>query len=428
MVLIYSHISSPRLQYILDFIFVGLLRTVYRITIDSEEYRQYEGVRVNYSDTAMCSTEIHIRNHSLLFENDIRHQAIACSASNGKPVFFTHHNDDLGFDILAASFYLLTRYEEYLPHTKDLYGRFAHEQSLAYKEQFLQLPLINVWTKEFGESIQKMFPQFILEEKPFKFLPTYDIDIAYSYRHKGLIRNLGGAIKSPSIERLKVLCRLKQDPFDAYAWLHSMHHRYQLQPIYFFLVSEKNSGLDKNILPHKTALWNLVKEHAKKYKTGIHPSWQSGDRPALLKSEKQQLESMGEITITDSRQHYIRFNLPEGYRRLIAAGITDDYSMGYGSINGFRASVASTFYWYDLEKNEPTELKIHPFCFMDANSFYEQHQTSEQAFNELMQLYTACKTVNGTLITIWHNNFLGTDKTFKGWREMYEQFIKKFAL
>ena len=167
----------------------------------------------------------------------------------------------------------------------------------------------------------------------------------------------------------------------------------------------------------------MVKRHAKKYSIGIHPSWQSGDNTGLLKKEKEQLEVMAERAITDSRQHYIRFNLPEGYRRLLEAGITDDYTMGYGSINGFRASVASSFYWYDLEKDEETTLRIHPFCYMEANSYYEQKISATDAFVELMEYYKICKEVDGTLITIWHNHMLGSDKLYEGWSEVYEKFL-----
>ena len=101
--------------------------------------------------------------------------------------------------------------------------------------------------------------------------------------------------------------------------------------------------------------------------------------------------------------------------------------MGYGSINGFRASVASAFYWFDLEKNEPTDLLLRPFCYMDANSFYEQHYLPEQAYEEMMQYYKVVKSVNGTMISIWHNNFLGTDKLYKGWKEVYEKFIAEIS-
>jgi hypothetical protein len=60
---------------------------------------------------------------------------------------------------------------------------------------------------------------------------------------------------------------------------------------------------------------------------------------------------------------------------------------------------------------------------MDANSYYEQKQNAEQAYEELIHYLDVCKTVNGTLITIWHNNFLGTAKEFRGWKDIYENFI-----
>ena len=60
---------------------------------------------------------------------------------------------------------------------------------------------------------------------------------------------------------------------------------------------------------------------------------------------------------------------------------------------------------------------------MDANSYYEQKFSAETAFEELMQYYHRIKSVNGTMITIWHNNFLGTDKGFTGWKEVYQKFI-----
>ena len=152
----------------------------------------------------------------------------------------------------------------------------------------------------------------------------------------------------------------------------------------------------------------LIKQHAEKYSIGIHPSWASGDDDSLLEKEIKTLESATGKKITASRQHYIRFTLPHTFRRLIAAGITDDYSMGYGSINGFRASVASSFYWYDLEKEKQTDLLLLPFCFMEANSFFEQKYLPQRAYEEMMHYYNVVKAVNGTLITIWHNNFLGT--------------------
>ena len=398
------------------------------ITIDSEEFKKFDGVKINYSNIEMPGFVI--QNHPLLFENEIKEQVIECFTINNYKAFFKINRSDLSFDIFSASFYLLSRYEEYLPHQKDMYGRYAHENSLAFKEGFLNIPLINIWIKDLANSLKRKYSIFNVQCSMFNFVPTYDIDIAYSYKHKGLLRNIGGFLRSPSLERIKVLLGIQKDPFDTYAYLDGLHQKYNLHPTCFFLVAEKNGEYDKNISPHKDAMWQLVKLHAKKYSIGLHPSWQSGDSFSLLEKEKTQLEAMagqtasaGQTGITSSRQHYIRFNLPGGYQRLTGAGITDDYSMGYGSINGFRASVASAFFWYDLEKEQQTPLRIHPFCFMEANSYYEQKLSAPETYNELMHFYDQCKAVNGTLITIWHNNFLGDDKIFAGWRSVYERFL-----
>jgi hypothetical protein len=430
MVLIYSHISSARLQYICSFIFKEQLGLDYKLTIDSEAFKKHSGAKINYSDSKIADEEFYIQNYPLLFENEIKELAVDCFTSNSNKAFFKTANADFAFDIFAASFYLLSRYEEYLPHKKDMYGRFAHENSLAYKEGFLNLPLVNIWLKDFAGKLKEKFPPGSLrttlnfQPSTFHFLPTYDIDIAYSYKYKGLLRNIGGFFKSPSLQRIKVLAGSLNDPFDCYDWLNNLHRQYCLKPVYFFLLAEKNGEFDKNILPHKNAMWQLVKKHIALYEIGIHPSWQSNAKLSVLKSEMEWLAEMSGIKqVKVSRQHYIKFSLPTTFRTLIAAGIKHEYSMGYGSINGFRASVASSFFWYDLENEAETTLRLNPFCFMDANSYYEQRQNTEQSYKELMHYYTVCKAVNSTLITIWHNNFLGTAKEFAGWKEIYERFI-----
>ncbi|MBP6430323.1 MAG: polysaccharide deacetylase family protein [Ferruginibacter sp.] len=425
MVLLYSHTTTARLQYICNFIFKQLLQVEFSITIDSEEFKNHTGICINYSNSPIKKEELRIGNVNLLFEETISPQQIQCFTYNNYKAFFKVDNSDIAFDIFAASFYLLSRYEEYLPHNKDMYGRYNHEDSLAFKENFLHLPLINIWVKHFAESIKNKYSTFNIQHSIFNFVPTYDIDIAYSYKHKGVVRNVGGFIKKPSLERIKVLLGLRKDPFNSYDWMNALHDKYNLLATYFFLLAEKTSKYDKNIALHKNALWRLIKLHAKKYSIGIHPSWQSANNTTILKKEKSYLEAMSELTIINSRQHFIKFNLPQSYRQLLDAGITNEYSMGYGSINGFRASVATSFNWFDVENNEETNLRIHPFCFMDANCYYEQKQTPQQSFEELMQYYKVCREVGGTLITIFHNNFLGTDKNFKGWATMYEAFIKE---
>ncbi|THU37184.1 hypothetical protein FAM09_19735 [Niastella caeni] len=431
MLLIYTHTITPRLQYIVEFIGRELFDEAIQITTDEAYYKASTLPRLNYSVQEFSDEEFFIRNTPLLFETGVRPQTIECFEINFHKAFFETRGD-FPFDILAASFYLISRYEEYLPHEKDAYGRYAHTNSLAYREHFLSQPLINYWLQSFRKALQFKFPDLVFKQAQFKCVLTYDIDIAWSYLHKGWKRTLGGFVNSISKgewarvkDRWLVLRGKRKDPFDCFEWLDAWHLYCRLKPHFFFLAAKRTSRYDKNNSYQKKAFRDLVAYYANAAHLGWHPSWQSGDDPALLKEELEWLEVVSDIKIAQSRQHYIRFSLPVTYRRLIQTGIEKDFSMGYGSINGFRASVCSPFYWYDLEKEAATSLMLYPFCFMDANSLFEQKQTPQQTYNELIQYYERVKGCKGVFIPIWHNFILGTDPLYEGWRSMFELFMKE---
>lgn len=403
-----------------------------QITNSREEFRNYDGPRINYSD-ASITDEIWIRpyggENGFLFEQTIRHIDIECFM-NGETKAFFRTGGDPGFDLLAASFFLISRYEEYLPHSKDSYGRYAHQNSLAFREGFLHLPLVNLWARNLEKRVREKWEWHGTNESRFTFLPTYDIDIAWSYLHKGWWRNTGGFLRSlakgkisEALHRLSVLRGKERDPFDAYDWLNSLHDKFGLKPYYFFLLAGERGRYDKNISPRLDVLRELVRHHVLHYPTGIHPSWKSGDDPSLLQREIKTLREISGQDVLSSRQHFIRFTMPETFRRLLQNDILFDFSMGYGTINGFRASVASPFHWYDLEREQTTELLLFPFCFMEANSYYELKHTPAQAKEEMRRLYDAVRSIEGTFIMIWHNSFLGTEKIYEGWREVYAEFI-----
>jgi hypothetical protein len=430
--IVYTESTTPRLEYIFSTLLQGLGINDFIVTANQQIYLGYEGAKLNYSSSAKSKNEVWIVPVSLLFEQDIRPQTINISSWREHLVFYRSSGNDLPFDLFAASFYLLSRYEEYPPHSLDSYGRYSHENSIAYKDRFLQVPLINIWLKEFSQILLQTFPAFSLQPSAFSFLPTYDIDMGWSYLNKGWLRNTGGFIKSMLKgewamvrERASVLQGKQKDPFDIYKWLNELHKESPLKPLYFFLVAQSNKGYDKNNSPTNYNYQQLIKNHAADYHLGIHPSWQSGDDSKLIKQEIQTLEKISGKLIDKSRQHYIRMKLPETYRYLIEAGIKEDYSMGYGSINGFRASYCLPYKWYDLDKETVTPLVIYPFCFMEANSFFEQQSSAQEALDEMEHFYEVTKNVSGLLITIWHNHFLGSDKMFAGWKEVYQEFVRK---
>lgn len=423
--ILYSTHSSSRLSYVLEFVFAEVLGINVLQTQSESVFTSSELFKINYSHKALVA-DIHIESVGLLYEDNIVEKEIIVSSWKELPIFFQTNYEDIPFDIFSSVFYLLSRYEEYLPYEPDEYKRFPHVQSLAFKNNFLNLPLIDLWIMELKSILLRKNNSFIFAKQQVEFLPTYDIDIAYSYKGKGLERNVGGALKDLANgnvnlvkQRVSTLFFNQRDPYDSYQWLDEIHQKYKLQPIYFFLLSS-GGEMDKNLSVDTDEMKTLLASVSQKYDVGIHPSWQSHDDIIILDAEINKLNSTSK-----SRQHYIRFTLPETYRNLINVGISEDYSMGYGSINGFRASTSRDFYWFDLLANSISSLRLYPFCFMECNSFFEQKMNPSEALDELNSYFEAVKKVDGRMISIWHNFSLGSDPLWKGWKEVYQAFLSK---
>ncbi|MEP6597636.1 MAG: polysaccharide deacetylase family protein [Ginsengibacter sp.] len=430
MILLLTDTITPRLQYIAEFIFTDNWRTEYSITTNKKAFKKSNAIKINYTADEFAMEAVNIQGSRLLFEKKIYIQNIETFETNGFTAFFKNKNGpgNFPFDVFAATFFLLTRYEEYLHHAKDKYGRYDHRQSLATTNGFLKIPLINYWLTLFAQYIKSKFSGFHITTKKFNFLPTYDVDIAFEWLHRGFIRNTGMILKlllqhdyKKISAGFKILLGKRNDPFDNFKFLDQLHDQYNLQPLYFFLVSERNTKFDKNINPLTNGMQTLISYHKKKYEIGIHPSYFTSQNEKLLKEEKFLLEDIAGNTIYKSRQHYLRFNLPDTYRKLLDAGLKDEYSMGYGTINGFRASFSGSFYWYDIEREQPTKLRIHPFCYMDSNAIFHQKNTPAEALEELIYYYKACEKVNGTFISIIHNHLTGSDNL--EWNNVYEKFL-----
>jgi hypothetical protein len=423
-ILLYTKSYSARQAYVFDFIFREIYGVNFEVLTSASAFAQGEGFKINYSEEGLPA-DLQIMPHGLLFELDIAAQTISVVQWQGLPVFFQTSVSQVPFDLFSAVFYLLSRYEEYLPYTPDEFQRFPHTASVAFKQHFLHLPLADLWLKELKELMLKSEPDLQFRRNKFHFTPTYDIDIAYSYSGKGMVRNLAGAVQDIGRADLKsiknrsaVLRGALQDPYDSYAFLDDLHARYKLQPVYFFLAGN-NGKLDKNLPFESVVMQHLFARISSRYEVGIHPSFQSHDNKTILKDE------IAKIPTGKSRQHYIRFQLPQTFRNLLELGIKEEYSMGYGSINGFRAGTSFSFLWFDLEKNETTDLRLFPFCFMECNSFFEQHYSAAQAAEELNRYLETVRQVDGHLISIWHNFSLGTDPLWEGWRLVYEEFLAK---
>lgn len=428
MLTIFSPHISPRLQYIVATLFEDSAI----LTDNHEVYLLNEGPGINYSDQSI-DKGIQIVPDAFLKETGIRKQDIVISQWQELPVFFSG-SGQIPFDIFAAAFYLLSRYEEYLDHEKDQYGRYDHCNSLAFKHGFLDIPLIDYWMLELEKELQKRYPDYHLPERRFVVQPTYDIDIAYRFRYASPFQNIKGYFADllmgrfdALMERSVIYSGKQKDSYDIYDWLDGLHQQYTLKPCYFFLVAEKQKGYDKNVDPYTNGMRELIKAHAKKYRIGIHPSVQSNTNEDRLEREIKLLAYHAQQPISISRQHYLQLHLPETYRGLIDMRIQQDHSMGYGAVNGFRASTSLPFYWYDLKNERATSLQIIPFCYMDSSAIFHERLNTETAMERMQYFFATVKKTKGVFSYVMHNHFLTEQKEWVMWRNMYETFVKAIS-
>jgi len=431
MLLVYAEKVTPRFRYIAKLLIRDLLGVDFHFTSSTEEYIQATLPKINYSKNPIQSG-VFIQSANLLFETDIFEQEFKFSTHQDTKVFFlSGKQSSLPFDPFAASFYLVSRYEEYIPFIADEHGRFAAEESLMYREGILHLPLVNIYSQFLAEAIAKMYPGFKTQKPRYRFMASVDIDNAYAYLGKGLVRSAGAYIKdlfnlrfTEIADRTKVFLGLKDDPFETFDYQLALQEKYGYSSIYFVLFSRLGQ-YDRSLTLHSSLLHKYIKGINDYCTVGIHPSYRSNDALRIMEEELYRLENVLNIDVTNSRQHFLKLSFPETYRNLIDLEITDDYTMGFASQTGWRAGICTPFRFYDLELETETPLTVHPFPVMDGTYIYYLRKSPEEAIREIKEYIRITREYGGEFIPVWHNRiFSEREPEWKGWNSVYEEMVR----
>jgi hypothetical protein len=431
MMLILTSAITNRLRYITNLLIRDMLGVEVQFTISQDEYSNYTGPKLSYSDKPMPDG-LFIEASGLLFEEMIFPHKMKTAEIDGVPIIFTsvHPATMLPFDPLAAAFYMVSRYEEYLPYQKDRYGRFPATESIAWKGAFLDIPVVHLWAEMIGKLILKQYPGLTFSHPEYRYIPTIDVDHAYCYLGRPLTRTLGGIGRdalhghfSDIILRIRVLAGFAIDPYDNYTFISKVHESNGYFPLYFILFAD-DGGEDNNITVTSKSFHVLLRWLDRHQGVGIHPSLSSNEQYLKLQEEYASLCRVLHRNVTASRQHFLHLTMPQTYRSLIQLGISDDYSMGYASHPGFRAGITIPFQFFDLISNETTSLLVHPVSLMDVTMKDYLRLSAEECLDSISQMIKTIKSVNGEFVSLWHNESLGETGRWKGWRGVYEEMVK----
>jgi len=427
--LIYSPKVTPRIKYIFNFIFREILYCDFEFTSIASEFSKSMTPKITYHDQPL-GDELFFRSSTLLTKHTIVPMEIKLGVFGDQKVPFAVEESALPFDVFAASFYFLSRYEEYLPFQADDHLRFPAKESLQYKLDLLKVPVIDNWAVILKNILLKKFPSLVFGRRKFKFVPTIDVDRAFHFKSAGLIKNTARIIKAAAsldTEKIRDIISIglgKNDPFDTFGYLKEIHEQYRLNPVFFFLMANKgHEEFDQNISPEDAAFRSLIIDISKIAQIGIHPSYASNTETKKISQELLALEQITKKKVDSSRQHFLKLHLPHTYLQLIKAGINHDYSMGYVTQVGFRAGTCTSFFWYDLQLEKQSHLKIHPFVVMDVTLQQYLGLTPRAAIGKIEELISSVKLVNGTFSSLWHNEAISETGRWKNWKVVYDKML-----
>ena len=399
-------------------------------TTKVEDFIKHSGAKITYT-TKPLQNEFFIRSNDLLFEQGVNNFEVKIFEWDGIPCFFSAgERSTIPFDIFSASFYLLSRYEEYLPHVKDNYGRFPAKESLAYQRKFLQLPVVDIWAYKFLEALEKRFPELERKSSSYNYTSIIDVNTSHAFAHRGFVRtvsglayDLGSLKLGRVLDRVKVWLNPRKDAYDNFSFLTELHKKNKVKSLFFFQFATY-STFDKNVSPNSNSFRFLIKSIADYSKVALAASYSSFTNFELLIKEKKRLSGVINRPIDACRMRYNRMNLPDTYRTLIDAGFSDDYTMGYTHEPGFRAGTCTPFYFYDMNLEIQQPIRIHPFAFHDYA--FIGSGAKDVILRNVDALYQSVKLVNGNFTSIFSNELLGSEHRVD-WKDMYADVLKKYA-
>ncbi len=416
-----SDISTPRLHYVLDYVFNMRLGVGYELCSPDSDSADIWYTTQPQTD-CFC-----VPSSGLLSETDIWQFTPDLIFDNGLPIIFADHSGcTFKFDVFAAIFWMLSRYEEYLPFLPDSHGRFSPSESFVGRYGLLETPIVDQWIMLIRNELQRRFPSLRMKDECFEFRPTIDIDSPWSYLHKGVVRNVGGLLRDVArrdfalvAERIMVLLRLRHDPFFTFDYIGELHRGL---PLKYFVLVGRHGKYDKSVNPQNLAFRRFVRQLSATSDVGLHPSYAASLDEYRFMAEKTDFEQITSAQCCQSRQHFLRIVLPQYYQMLERIGITHDYSFGYAANIGFRAGTSREFKFYDLQNERTTDITLHPLVMMDVTLRNYMELTPPQAKSRIESLIEAIRKTNGTFTTLWHNQHFGQAKWHE-WNQVYEDML-----
>jgi len=428
MVFIRAEIITQRLTYILNLICYEILGVDYKVVSFSENLNPTLHYIIDYSDHPLPDVLV-IPRAGLLEETEIKAQKFEIKSDKVPYLFHipTSLSNHLDFDVFSAAFYWVTEYEKWQNPLFDFHNRYDEKQYLVFQTKGYLYPLVHLYALALWDKLKSHYPHLERKRTNYRYQLTFDIDHPWKYRYKSPYIQYGGLLKNvlkgkwEIVQEAITALNSKKDPHDVFD---DICNACSPSDTTFFFLIDRHSPYDSRFtLRHRPYQALIKKIFDRGYRVGIHPSYTSFMDAERLTHEVAQLSQFTGIPITHSRQHFLRYRLPDTFRILLKAGITDDYSLCNYYTGGFRTGMAQPYYWFDLENNCRTSLILHPTILMDTTLRFYLQLSHQEAVAYAQNLIDEVYAVNGEFTLLLHNDSWSESGMWKGWRSTIHDII-----
>lgn len=330
-------------------------------------------------------------------------------------------------DIVASSYYILSRYEEYIrKDLRDKYGNFPAEESVLYKNNILERPIVDSYTNILGLLLEKLGYKDNGKENHFsKIYFTHDIDVPFKqYNFMEMVKTIG---KSIILNRKFVLHPLlnyigfyANNPRSTWKEMldaereFSENSKFASESICFIIASERNDEYTVSYINDKKTRMILQDMFSRGAIFGLHTSYSGASDLKKIVNEKKKLEYVLEKKVYYHRNHYLRQLHPADIIWYENAGFTDDFTTGFNEIPGFRLGTCHPVRWINPVDASVHNIILHGLHIMDGSLIgkkpYQQELNYTDAKKISYKIISEVYRNGGELCILWHNGMFEKNK------------------
>lgn len=363
------------------------------------------------------------------------------------PKALLYHRDAsvfLGFDLVLAAFWLLSRQEELEDSDLDALGRFVGSRGWLMRRDLAETPIVNLyaalletalWTAAQRQDIPLVRKGQWPYGQRYTVVLSHDVDEVGRFdagRGMRLFMQAFGESSARAIARgayfaaagLSRSLPWRTDPYWNFDAITSLESQNGFRSTFFFVPEARSVSRDPPYDIDTTRMRELLAGlRAGGWELGVHGNFDSSMNAGLLQSQRKRLERAGGAEVHGIRQHYLRLRVPDSFRAQAEAGFAYDSSLGYHDCLGFRAGAAFPFHPYDLAACQPLPLLELPLTVMDGPLFWDLGLAPEDATARTLALLDTVRSQWGLAVLLWHQRVWNAKK-YPGWAHVFQRVVE----